>query len=305
MDVLSVKTLNKSFNGIKAIDDLTLSVPAGSVYGFIGPNGAGKTTTIKSILGLLPIDSGEITVCGEKVRYGNAATNRHIGYLPDVPEYYNYMKPSEYLGLCGEITGMDKGRIKSRAGELLELTGLNKHDKKIGSFSRGMKQRLGIAQSLINEPDILICDEPTSALDPVGRRELLNILHEIRSKTTVIFSTHILSDVERICDRVGLINKGHMVLEGTLKDLKALGKSDKLIIEFRNIAERDNFAALKDVAALSGLKESTEAGLIYHTNDLDGAFGAFIRLLNQSKIIPIKLEAAEPDIESLFMEAIK
>ena len=196
MEVLKIEGLKKAFGSSEVIKGIDLSVTEGKIFGFIGQNGAGKTTTMKMILGLLEKDQGEIYVCGEPVKYGETRTNRYIGYLPDVPEFYSYMTPMEYLSLCGEITGMEKEKIKKRSEELLSLVGLPISKKRIGTFSRGMKQRLGIAQALLNEPKLLICDEPTSALDPMGRMEILRILQSVKGKTTVIFSTHILSDVE-------------------------------------------------------------------------------------------------------------
>ena len=152
-----------------------------------GKNGAGKTTTMKAILGLLKSDSGEIYVMGEKVHFGQTNTNRFIGYLPDVPEFYSYMTQMEYLSLCGEVCGMDKTDIVTRSKELLELVGLGQEHHRIKGFSRGMKQRLGIAQALLNRPKLLICDEPTSALDPAGRKEILDILLAAKEQTTVLF----------------------------------------------------------------------------------------------------------------------
>ena len=186
MDILSIRDLTKSFGSRTVIDHLHLSVPAHSVFGFIGKNGAGKTTTMRMIVGLLKPDHGEIQVNGERVSFGENQTNRYIGYLPDVPEFYSYMTPMEYLALCGEITGMQKTLIRKRSMELLELVGLEKSDKRIQGFSRGMKQRLGIAQALLNSPKLLICDEPTSALDPLGRKEILDILLAVRVNSTTV-----------------------------------------------------------------------------------------------------------------------
>ena len=173
MNVLTIQNLSKSFGKQKIIDGLSMSVPEGSVFGFIGKNGAGKTTTMKMVLGLLQPDSGNIFVCNEPVRFGQTKTNQYIGYLPDVPEFYNYMTPINYLTLCGEVIGLSKTEITQRGQELLTLVGLDGVTKQIGGFSRGMKQRLGIAQALLTKPRLLICDEPTSALDPAGRKEIL------------------------------------------------------------------------------------------------------------------------------------
>ena len=226
MEMLRITDLHKLFGDKQVLRGLNLSVPEHSIFGFIGKNGAGKTTTMKTVLGLLKADSGEITVGGERVVYGQTATNQLIGYLPDVPEFYSFMTASEYLRFCGEITGMKKGECESRSMELLELVGLGTEKHRVKGFSRGMKQRLGIAQALLNRPKLLICDEPTSALDPVGRKEILDILLAVRERTTVLFSTHILSDVERICTDVAFLNNGTVEIQGTLSDIKT---------KFRNI----------------------------------------------------------------------
>ena len=144
MDILQITSVSKHFGPNTVLNDLTLSVQEGSIFGFIGQNGAGKTTTMKMILGLLSIDSGTITVCGERVTYGQNTTNSHIGYLPDVPEFYGYMKPKEYLKLCAEIKGLSKSDYSKKIPELLEMVGLEEANKRISGFSRGMKQRLGI-----------------------------------------------------------------------------------------------------------------------------------------------------------------
>ena len=190
------------------LKDVSFDVEEGEFVSLLGPSGCGKTTTLNIIAGFRKPTSGKIVVNGEKVVYGETATNRHIGYLPDVPEFYSFMTAPEYLGFCGEITGMARSECKNRSKELLDLVGLDSEKHRIKGFSRGMKQRLGIAQALLNRPKLLICDEPTSALDPVGRKEILDILLAVREQTTVFFSTHILSDVERICTDVAFLSDG-------------------------------------------------------------------------------------------------
>ena len=231
MDMLRISNLHKRFGDQEVLKGLELVVPEHSVFGFIGQNGAGKTTTMKAVLGLLKADAGEITVVGQKVVYGQTETNRHIGYLPDVPAFYSFMTAPEYLAFCGEITGMSKAAIRTRSMELLELVGLGNERHRIKGFSRGMKQRLGIAQALLNRPRLLICDEPTSALDPVGRKEIVSILQAVRAYTTVLFSTHILSDVERICTDVAFLHNGVVSKQGKLADIKSACRADEYLLE--------------------------------------------------------------------------
>lgn len=298
MNMLTLSHVSKRFGSHTIIHDLSFQVPENTIYGFIGQNGAGKTTTMKMILGLYRTDAGTIQVNGKTVTYGQTKTNRWIGYLPDVPEFYGYMTPIEYLKLCGEITGMPSAQIKSRIPELLELVGLEKADKRIQGFSRGMKQRLGIAQALLNQPKLLICDEPTSALDPIGRKEIIDILQSVKNKTTVLFSTHILSDVERICDEIGLLNNGTLALQGSLEEIRSLRKSDGFEIEFHDFKDAERFAAIFD-----GGKQISTAQLFY-AGKSEKEMTAAMKLLYDHEIFPLKVEMREPSLESLFMEVV-
>lgn len=315
MELLNVSHVTKRFGEKTILEDLSFSVKENSIYGFIGQNGAGKTTTMKMILGLYPIDSGEIFVNGEKVTYGQTDTNRYLGYLPDVPEFYNYMTPKEYLTLCGEISHIPEARRKTRIPELLELVGLANANKRIQGFSRGMKQRLGIASALLSEPKLLICDEPTSALDPIGRKEIIDLLLQIKKQTTVLFSTHILSDVERICDEIGLLNKGKLALHGTLEEIKSLRKSDGFDIEFLNEADLTLFlnqlpggnqiepaapARVERTAPVRIGKTMLEFGI-----DSGVTMAAAMKLLTDLSLCPLKIEQKEPTLESLFIDVVK
>ena len=305
MNILEINGLYKSFGSNAVINDLNLVVPEHSIFGFMGQNGAGKTTTMKMILGLLRPNSGNIYVCGEKVSYGETKTNRNIGYLPDVPEFYGYMKPMEYLKLCGEITGLSKNQIKERSGKLLSLVGISNVNRRIGEFSRGMKQRLGIAQALLNEPKLLICDEPTSALDPIGRKEILDILLSVKGKATVIFSTHILSDVERICDHVAILNKGKIALSGTFSEIKEQYRRDSFIIDF--ISEKDAvcFYECEELKVLKVQLKRDGSEIIAKVSNIKNGGQFFIDLLSKKQITPVKFEMMEPTLESLFMEVVK
>lgn len=237
MNVLEIKDLHKDFGDKEVLRGIHLEVPEHSIFGFIGANGAGKTTTMKAVLGLLQPDKGDIFVHGEKVTYGQTRTNRHIGYLPDVPAFYGFMTAREYLDFCGKITGIKGENRKNRTEELLHLVGLADEKHRIKGFSRGQKQRLGIAQALYSRPKLLICDEPTSALDPVGRKEILDLLQSVCSETTVIFSTHILTDVERICTDVALLHQGKTAMSGKLNQLQNRKAEDTFVITFTDGGE--------------------------------------------------------------------
>ena len=244
--MLEIRGLCKRFGDREVLRGLDLSVPENSIFGFIGKNGAGKTTTMKTVLGLLAADEGEIFVNGERVVYGETATNRHVGYLPDVPEFYTFMTAREYLRFCGEITGMSSAEIRARSEELLRLVGLDGETHRIKGFSRGMKQRLGIAQALLGRPKLLICDEPTSALDPTGRKEILDTLQAVRQETTVLFSTHILSDVERIATDVAFLDGGAVTVSGKLADVKTRFRGDEYLLETETPEARDGLLSPRE-----------------------------------------------------------
>lgn len=305
MSILTIENLTKNFGEHTIINNLSFSVPENTIYGFLGQNGAGKTTTMKMVLGLLKPTSGRIFVCQEQVAYGQGKTNGHIGYLPDVPEFYGYMKPMEYLALCGEITGLDRRTVALRSEELLSLVGLDKANKRIKGFSRGMKQRLGIAQALLSEPELLICDEPTSALDPVGRKEILDILLSVKGKTTVVFSTHILSDVERICDHVAVLHKGSLVLNGTLSQLKQSHRLDTLQIEFRSLDDLKRYTNDDSIRMLFQNAEYAKCNATLRSHDINSVVAQVYNAVHATKIYPIKLEILEPTLENMFMEVVK
>lgn len=305
MNVLSIRGLAKGFGRQKIIDGLDMEVPEGSIFGFIGRNGAGKTTTMKMVLGLLQPDRGEIFVCGQPVRFGRNKTNGCIGYLPDVPEFYNYMTAAQYLALCGEIAGMSKTDTAEKGKRLLALVGLAGVEKRVGGYSRGMKQRLGIAQALLADPRLLICDEPTSALDPVGRKEILDILYKLRGRTTVLFSTHILSDVERICDHVALLHGGRIAVGGSLPQIRALHGHDSLLLEFAREEDLRRFQSLAAGRPLLAGAEAEGRELTLHSREMKKTQRAVFALLAEGDLAPVRVEQGEPSLESLFLEVLQ
>lgn len=303
MDALKIDNLHKSFGKNTIINGLSMSIPENTIFGFLGKNGAGKTTTMKMILGFMKKDEGSIEVFGEEVSFGQSKTNRFIGYLPDVPEFYGYMTAKEYLNLCGSITGLSKNEIKNKSEELLELVGLRDVNKRISGYSRGMKQRLGIAQALLNSPKLLICDEPTSALDPLGRKEILDIILKIKDSTTVIFSTHILSDVEAICDHVVVLDKGKNVLEGSIDELKNIKRKNTIKIRFKSDKE---LKAFKSLDKFSNLVTNEKGDTLYLTDEENQLKDIDILYeLYKLNIFPLEIKIEEPTLENIFLEVTK
>ena len=296
MDMLTLSHVAKNFGEKQVLRDVSFAVPEHTVFGFVGQNGAGKTTAMKMILGLLAVSGGEIRVEGMPVRYGNTPTNRLVGYLPDVPEFYSYMTPAEYLRFCGEISGMPSKEIKNRSEELLRLVGLDKEKHRIKGFSRGMTQRLGVAQALFGRPKLLICDEPTSALDPAGRKELLDILTAAKEETTVLFSTHILSDVEHICDEMAFLHEGKIALKGSLDEVRKIRKASAVTIEMERPEDagilRQTFPFLKNSGKNSLLLKEAER------------LPELLRLIADRRCPIIRIERQEEALEDLFMEVV-
>ena len=298
MEMLSLKSVSKSFGSRNIIREVSFSVKENSIFGFVGENGAGKTTTMRMILGLLKADAGEILVNGEKVTFGQNKTNRFIGYLPDVPEFYDFMTPLEYLYLCGKVTGMEKSQCQAKSEELLALVGLSGENKRIHGFSRGMKQRLGIAQALLHSPKLLICDEPTSALDPAGRKEILEILQEVKRHTTVLFSTHILSDVERICDEVAFLHQGCVAFSGTMEEVR--GRSGQTGFEVEFLTPEDLLVFAR--AFPGGIRQDSR--LLSYDKKYGENMKDMLRFLADKELSVSRLERKERSLEDLFMEVM-
>jgi ABC-2 type transport system ATP-binding protein len=218
-------TLNLGVRRRRALDRLSLTVERGEIYGFLGPNGAGKTTSIKILTSLLRQDAGEARVFGADPSL--ESTRRMLGFLPESPVFYDHLTGREFLKLCGKLCAMSSAAIRKRSGELLERVGLaHAGDLQIRRYSKGMNQRLGIAQAILHDPELVILDEPMSGLDPMGRADIRDLIVELRkSGKTIFFSTHIIPDVEVICDRIGLVNHGRMVAEGSVHAMLDAAKS--------------------------------------------------------------------------------
>lgn len=204
-----------------AVQDLSLSVPRGQVFGFLGPNGAGKTTTINMLLGNITPTAGEARLLGRPL--GDRAARARLGFLPEKFQFHEFLTADEFLHLHGRLYGMSRAARSRRIPEVLEQVGLiSRRYSKVGEFSKGMQQRVGLAQAILNDPDLVILDEPTSALDPLGRREVREIVSALKAEgKTVLLNSHLLSEIEMTCDRVAIIKKGQVVRQGTMDDLLA------------------------------------------------------------------------------------
>ncbi|ERN53887.1 ATP-binding cassette domain-containing protein [Alkalihalophilus marmarensis] len=225
---LEIRNVTKSFKGKIAVNNFSMEMQSGECVGLIGPNGAGKSTLIKVISDIINLDTGEVLLNGKKI----SEMKKDIGYLPQYPNFYHWMTARETLMFMGRLSGLNKEELKRLIPNILTKVGLrSEENSKVGTFSGGMKQRLGIAQALLHKPSLVVMDEPVSALDPIGRREVLNLIEEIKNDTTILLSTHILSDAEEICERFIIIKDGTKIEDTTITELLNRNSENKLIVD--------------------------------------------------------------------------
>jgi ABC-2 type transport system ATP-binding protein len=301
---IELRGLTKRFGDAIALDGVDLVVRPGMVFGFLGRNGAGKTTALRILSGLARPTAGTAYVLGHDVERATDAVRARIGFLPDVPGFYPWMTAREYLEFAGRLFGLDKATLDARATALLEMAGLASVTTRVGGFSRGMKQRLGIAQALINAPSLLMLDEPTSALDPIGRREVLEMVASLRGRTTVFFSTHILADVERVCDAVAILERGRVVASAGVAELTARATANRLIVEVE-----DSVAAAAVAGALAGrawLKSIETDGRALHlaVSDLPSAQREIPAAIAAAGMALRRFEIGETSLEDVFVELV-
>lgn len=252
MDI-EIENLTKRFGNQKAVDNISLKVATGEILGFLGPNGAGKTTTMKIITNYIAADEGKVFIGGKLIDDDPRDIKKHIGYLPENNPLYLDMPVIDYLEFCASINNIEKGMIGRRVVEMIRLTGLNREKhKKIGELSKGFRQRVGLAQAMIHNPEILILDEPTSGLDPNQIAEIRKLIRELGREKTVILSTHILPEVEATCDRIFIINKGKLVADGTAEALKKQAQgSDILRVRIEDGDTDQIYKSLQTISSVS------------------------------------------------------
>jgi len=301
MNTIETKGLTKRYGTYTAVDNLNLKVAKGSICGFLGKNGAGKTTTIKMLTGLAKPSSGAISLSGVERRYGSN-NNSNIGYLPDVPAFYGYMTAREYMNFCGKLYPMDGNKLKSRIDELLKQVGLFDVKKNISTFSRGMKQRLGIAQALINEPDVIFLDEPISALDPIGRNEVMTLIRSLRGFITVFFSTHILTDVENTCDHVLILEKGKVLADDTIANLKQKRARNAALLRLYSPEDCNKFSAMVQDRNAFIIEPHSPTEIILKAENLPVLSKRISAILVEADISMESFQAYTPSLDDIFIE---
>ncbi len=291
--------LTKVYGKTRALDEVTLEVPEGSIYGFLGPNGAGKTTALRILTGLATPTSGTARVFGHDVVRAGDDVRAMLGFLPDVPGYYEWMTAEEFLRLCGKLFAISGTTLDRRIEALLDMAGLRGVDTRIGGYSRGMKQRLGVAQALIDSPRLLMLDEPTSALDPIGRKDVLEMIRALKGRATVFFSTHILTDVERVCDTVAILDEGRVVEQSSIAALKDRRGAHRVIVRVTAGAEALE-AALAEQGWVAECEREDET-LRCMVSDLAEARKAIPRLVASHDLSLVRMDDEEPTLEDVFV----
>jgi ABC-2 type transport system ATP-binding protein len=299
---VEIAGLTKAYGQARAVDGLDLVVEEGSVFGFLGPNGAGKTTTVRILTGLAHATSGTVRILGTTVRPGGTL-GAGVGYLPDVPGFYDWMTATEFLRFAGDLFRIPKPQLDGRLKTLLDLAGLAGVKTRIGGYSRGMKQRLGIAQALINAPKLLLLDEPTSALDPIGRREVLEMLASLRGRATVFFSTHILADVDRVCDTVAILDHGRLVVRAPMEELKGRYRAHKLVIEVTSGGD-ELAAQIRAQPWASAVSRGIGGAIEVTVSDMSAAQQQIPALVAAKGLGLSRLEAGEVQLEEVFVDLV-
>ncbi|SDC05462.1 ABC-2 type transport system ATP-binding protein [Pelagirhabdus alkalitolerans] len=297
---LQVKKLTKDFNNIKAVDELSFELNQGECVALLGANGAGKTTTLRMLAGLLKPTDGTIEIEGSN---GKKDVRSEIGYLPQHPVFHGWMTGMEFLVFVGKLAHLSQKEAKTRAIELLERVGISDAaNMRIHKYSGGMKQRLGIAQSLIHQPRLLLMDEPVSSLDPIGRREVLTLLKELKKETTLLFSTHILNDAEEISDGLIVIDHGKIKEKGSLEALQKKYQNQKIDLHFETVEEKQ----IEEIEALEGIESvlATADGITCMVSDLDVARESVLNATLSHNWSLNYFTTGKTTLEDMFMEVL-
>jgi ABC-2 type transport system ATP-binding protein len=307
VEPIVIEHLSKDFSGFKAVDDLNLVVKKGTFMGFLGPNGAGKTTTIKILTSLLKATSGSATLNGIDVTKDPKEALAQIGAVVETPEFYPYLTPNETLSYMGELRGMTAQDIRRRSNDVLEVVKMTEWaDKRIGKFSKGMKQRVAIAQAILHEPLIIILDEPTSGLDPRGMFEVREILIELKRKDyTVFMSSHLLNEVQDVCDEVALINRGMLLKSGPVQELINSNDVRRLEIRVKQKVSPEDLEKVSKLDNVSGLETAGDNVMVLSIKGGDDVQSALLKEILALGLDVISFKESGVALENLYMSLIK
>ena len=296
---IQVRNLTKQYGQQKAVDDVSFSVQEGEIVGFLGPNGAGKSTTMKVIAGFLPPTSGTVTVAGANVVDHPMAVKSKTGYLPEHNPLYHEMYVHEYLGFMAGICGVKASQRKERVAEIVHLCGLTlEQNKKIGMLSKGYRQRVGLAQSLIHDPKVLVLDEPTSGLDPNQLVEIRRLIKAVSKDKTVLFSTHILQEVVALCDRVIVINRGKIVADDRL-DYLMQGGGSHLVVEFANEVTEQSLLQIEGIELVKNIEKFRFQIKVRQGQDVRARL---VDYATKQNLALIELKQEESSLEAIFSQ---
>lgn len=294
--LLQVNDLTKMYGSHKAADSISFELEAGTSTALIGPNGAGKTTTLYMLAGLVTPSSGSILFRGQT----KSDIRSSIGYLPQYPKFFPWLTALEFTEMAAVLSGVEKKKALAEAKKTLEFVGLGDAMKKrTGTFSGGMKQRLGLAQAIVHGPELLLLDEPVSALDPVGRRQVMNLLKELQQKTTILYSTHILNDAEEMTDQLLFLRKGVLVENGSLDSIREKYANPRILIEFRSVEDADRFTALSPWKVKAEKKQVSIDALTEKIGTTE-----VIALLHTEALHIRKVELQTASLEEIFMKVV-
>jgi len=308
--VISTDNLTKTYDGVQALKSLDLKVPRNSIFGFLGPNGAGKSTAIRLMLGLIKPTSGAGSIFGLDIVNNSSAIRKRIGYLPQNPRFYSYMTAREVLRFTAGFFLPEKDNsINERVEDVLSLTGLqDKADRTVNGFSGGELQRLGIAQAQVNNPELLILDEPAASLDPIGRRDVLDVMRALKGRTTIFYSTHILDDVERVSDTVGILNRGELVALAPIEELLRAKSSAiyDVLIQGDSSRVKSEIEAQPWVSSVDTVRTGGTAKWSLTATDEVSAEKNFLRMLLLDENIIVKEFTRRRDgLEDVFMRIVE
>jgi len=294
--LLHIQGLTKQYGKEKAVDSLTFSLLKNTSTALIGPNGAGKTTTLSMLAGLLKQSTGTIVFDGEITE----DIRKVIGFLPQYPKFYSWLTALEFTEMAAKLSGVDAKIAKQEAEKTLEFVGLaDAKNKKTGTFSGGMKQRLGLAQAIVHKPALLLLDEPVSALDPIGRREIMNLLKELQATTTILYSTHILNDAEEMTDQLVFLRKGKLVEQGSMQEVREKYANPMYKIYFVSSEEAEKFVEISPWPT----KQENSIAFI-HIEEEKPVMNEVLRVLADSHLSLLKVERATASLEEIFLKVV-